>query len=164
VKQIDNRQNKLTQIKARMKQFPKDRHLPSEKPHTDGAEQTHVRKGRTVLGLVSNLLVASKIAVAAKHCHLSVHNSDKSQPLLDHAAEKPPILIILDWETCEAEAFKVLKGLSENADLKSVPTVGFLSQSKADLKDVAQKAGCHRVYTKKEFTQNLEDLMMRYAL
>lgn len=131
---------------------------PPESPTPDAA-----RSG-TVYGLVSNLFFAAKIAQAAKHSHMAIHNFDKAQPLLEHAKKKLPALIILDWDGCEAEAFKLLKELRTSADLKGVPTIGYLSHVKADLKAEAQRAGCDRVYAKSEFSRLLDDLLMRYSL
>ncbi len=150
------------QMKAAAKYVPSGRPL-SHGPELAGGEETGIRKGGAVYGLVSNLLLASKIAQSAKHCHLSVHNFDKAEPLIEHAKQKLPVLVILDWDACEAEGFKVLKELSANADLKSVATVGYLSQTKNALKDEAQRAGCHRVYSKTEFLKVLEELLARYA-
>lgn len=162
MKQIDNRQNKLAQKKAEMRHFPKDHHLPSEAPAGEGAGSESARGG-AVFGLVSNIFFASKIAQSAKHCHLAVHNFDKAEPLLEHAKKRAPLLVILDWDGCEAEAFKLLKELKANADLKGVPTVGYLSHVKAAVKDEAERAGCHRVYPKSEFTRVLDDILVRYS-
>lgn len=126
------------------------------------AEQT-IQRGGAVYALVANILMATRIAQAAKHCHLSVHNFDKAAALMTHALQKAPILVVLDWDACEAEAFKVLKEMGTNADLKGVPVIGFISQSKAVVKEEARRAGCHRVYTKTEFQQELEMLLTRYA-
>ncbi len=126
------------------------------------AEQT-IQKGGAVYALVANIMMATRIAQAAKHCHLSIHNFDKAQPLMAHALQKAPILVVLDWDACEAEAFKVLKEMGTNADLKGVPVIGFLSQSKAVVKEEARRAGCHRIYTKTEFQHELEMLLTRYA-
>jgi len=120
-------------------------------------------KGGAVLGLVSNLFFATKIAQAAKSCHVGVHNFDRADALLAYAKEGRPFLIILDWEGREAEAFQVLKGLQADEKLKKIATVGYLMQDKADVRDVAQQAGCDRVYTKTEFLRSLNDLVMRYA-
>jgi len=72
-------------------------------------------------------------------------------------------LVVLDWDDCEAEAFKLLSAFSFNESLRRIPTIGYLSQAKRHLKDEAQNAGCHRVYGKTEFTKGIEDLFMRYA-
>lgn len=107
--------------------------------------------------------MATRIAKAAKQCHLDVHNFDNAGALIRHVQEKKPILIILDWDTREAEAFKVLKELGANADLKGVATIGYVSGSRETLKQEAQRAGCHRVYGKTELTRDLEHLLARYA-
>lgn len=119
--------------------------------------------GGIIYGLVKDLHVATRIAQAAKHCHLTVHNFDQAAPLVAHAKERKPILVILDWDGCEAEAFKVLKEMHDNADLKSVANVGYISQSKQVVRDEARRAGCHRVYTKTEFMHDLEITIARYA-
>ena len=116
-----------------------------------------------VYGLVANLAVAEKIAKAAKNCHLAVHNFDRAEPLLDHMRRQRPVLVILDWESREAEAFKVLKEMMQDADLKGVPSIGFTSPSKMAAAGEARRAGCHRVYPKTELMQDLELIMARYA-
>ena len=162
MKQTDNRQNKLIQTKAQMKPFPKDASHAAE--HT--AQHDSIpgpQHGGAVFGLVSNIFLATKIAQAAKHCHLAVHNFDKAEPLLLHAKSKLPRLVILDWDGCEAESFKFLKELSQSADLKSVPVIGYLSTSKINIKEEARRAGCLRVYGKSEFMRDLDELLARYA-
>lgn len=122
------------------------------------------RRGGSLFGLISNIQVATRIAQSAKHCHLGVHNFDNSAKLVEHAKLTPPMLIILDWDGCEAESFKVLKELSGNADLKSVPVVGYLSSgTKTPLLDEARRAGCLRVYPKSEFLRELDLIVARYA-
>lgn len=120
--------------------------------------------GGTVYGLVKDILVATRIAQACKHSRLAVHNFDRADALVAHAKNQMPLLVILDWDGCEAEAFKVLKEMMGNADLKRVPNLGYLSQSKQMVRDEARRAGCHRVYTKTEFMHDLEVLIARYAL
>jgi hypothetical protein len=163
MKQTDNRQNKLHQLKAQTQPFPKGNPAAKADEHLSGpAHPPHV--GGIIYGLVRDLLVATKIAQAAKHCHLAVHNFDRAEPLVAHAKNHKPALVILDWDGCEAEAFKVLKEMNGNADLKMVPNVGYLSQSKSMVRDEARQAGCHRVYTKTEFMHDLETLVARYSL
>lgn len=164
MKKIDNRQNKLVQMKAEVKHFPKVSAILSASGMPAGGETSGgISKGGAVFGLVSNLLAASKIAQAAKHCHLDIHNFDKSESLLTHAKIKPPVLVILDWDGCESESFKVLKALKADSALNHVATVGFLSSGKTPVKEEAQRAGCHRVYFKTEFMRDLEALLTRYA-
>lgn len=115
-----------------------------------------------VLGLVSQIPFAAKIAQAAKSCRLNVHNFDRASVLIEYAKQHPPVVVILDWDGCQAEAFKVLKEFAACADLKNVPTVGYVSYPNEVLKQEARLAGCHRVYSKSEFIRALEDLLVRY--
>ena len=119
--------------------------------------------GGAVYGLVADLLFATRIAKAAQHCHLAVHNFDRAEPLLEHVKAKRPSLIVLDWEAREAEAYKVLNELASSAEGKKVPTIGYVSQAKIAVRDEAQRAGCHRVFLKTEFARELDQIFMRYA-
>lgn len=122
-----------------------------------------IRKGGSVLGLVANMQVAAKLVQAAKTCHLTVYNFDKAERFSALTAEKKPVLVILDLDQCEVESFKVLKEMRQNADLKTVAAVGFVSSTKSTVGEEARRAGCHRVYTKSEFMQGVAEIMARYA-
>ncbi len=159
MKEIDNRQNKLIQMKASLRPYRRAESL--DKNFSEVREGA--RQGGAVFGLVSNLLVASKIAQSAKYCHLSIHNFDQAEPLLAHSKQKLPVLIVLDWDEREAEAFKLLEKIKHDEGMKKLPTVGYVSQAKIALKEDAQRAGCHRVYSKSDFLKNLNDILTRYA-
>lgn len=130
----------------------------------DANYESGVRKGGMVFGLLGDVGTASRIAKAAKLCHLEVHNFDKSETLKDHFKRTIPILLLIDWDLREAEAYHLLNEMAENADFKRVPKIGFVSQSKEALKREAQRAGCDRVYFKTEFLRELNNIFMRYAL
>ena len=122
-----------------------------------------VFRSGVVYGLISNMPMAARIVKAAKAHHWEVRNFDRSEALLESAKQKPPCLVILDCDGCEAEGFKVLKVLAGDADLKKVPVVGYVSLSKMAVKTEVERAGCLRVYPKTEFLRILDDLMVRYA-
>jgi len=165
MKRVDSRQNKAIQNSAASR-YQKNRPLPrpsfSENPlYTD---QPLSRGKGPVFGLIGDLFYASKIAQLAKHYHLDIHNSDSSESLLNHAAIKLPCIAILDWDHCEAEAFKLLRAFKSDEKLTKVPIVGYLSGARADLKREGENAGCMRIYSKIEFIRVLEDLLVRYGL
>ena len=130
----------------------------------DARHEPGLRKGGTVFSLLGDVATATRIAKAAKACHLEVHNFDRSEGLKDHFSRKPPVLILIDWDSKEAEAYRLLKEMAKNADFKRVPKVGFVSQTKESLKREAQAAGCDRVYSRTEFMKELNNIFMRYAL
>lgn len=118
--------------------------------------------GRIFYGLLKDIQVATKVAQAVKLCKGTVHNFDRSQPLIEHMKTRKPVMVLLDWDGCEAEGFKVLKEMRENADLKSVPSIGYVSGSKPLVREEAQRAGCLRVYLKTEWMQDLPGILARY--
>ncbi len=123
-----------------------------------------IRTGGMIWGLSRNIAVASRIAQSARHCRLQVHNFDQSEALIGKIRQERPVLIVMDFDSCEAEAFKVLKEIRGNAEFKDVAAVGYLSAGfKTPLKDEAQRAGCHRVYSKTEFLKDLDLILARYA-
>lgn len=124
--------------------------------------EAHGKKG-VVYGLLKDIAMAGKISQAAKLADLSTHNFDRAETLLACAKDCAPKLLILDWDACEAEAFKVLNEMRKNADLKGVTNVGYLSGSKTVLVEEARRAGCHRVYQKTEFLRELTLLTARCA-
>ena len=125
-----------------------------------GAIKTH----RFVFALVGDMTAATQIAKCAASLHVGARNFDRAEKLLAQVGIERPFLVILDLEKCEAEAFRVLKELHGNADLKNVPAVGFVTQAKVMVKPEAEKAGCFRVYMKTEFGRELPDLIARYAV
>jgi len=123
-----------------------------------------LRTGRALYALVRDMAAASRIVKNASALHIVARNFDRAQTLLEHALKERPFLVILDLETCEVDAFRVLKEFRENADFKRVPAVGVVTHEKAALKAEAEKAGCLRVYFKTEFGKELPDLIARFAV
>ena len=119
---------------------------------------------RSVFALVADMVTATQIVKCAAGLHVGVRNFDNAEKLVAQAAIERPFLVILDLEKREAEAFRALNELHQNADLKSIPAVGFVTQAKAMVKPEAEKAGCFRVYMKTEFGRELPDLIARYAV
>ena len=123
-----------------------------------------VKAQRSVFALVADMATATQIVKCAAGLHVGVRNFDNAEKLVAQATIERPFLVVLDFEKREAEAFKVLNELHKNADLKSTPAVGFVTQAKVMVKPEAEKAGCFRVYMKTEFGRELPDLIARYAV
>jgi hypothetical protein len=123
-----------------------------------------IKTRRSVFALVADMAAATQIVKCAAGLHIGVRNFDSAEKLVAQAVIERPFLVILDLEKREAEAFRVLNELHKNADLKSVPAVGYVTQEKVMVKPEAEKAGCFRVYLKTEFGRELPDLIARYAV
>lgn len=129
-----------------------------------GLSSGAIKTGRSVFALVADMVAATQIVKCAAGLHVGVRNFDNAEKLAAQAAMERPFLLILDLEKRESEAFRVLNEWHKNADLKNVPVVGFVTQSKVLVKPEAEKAGCYRVYMKTEFGRELPDLIARYAV
>jgi len=123
-----------------------------------------VKAKRSVYALVQDMATAVQIVKAGAGLHVGVRNFDRSEKLVEEALGNRPFLVILDFEKCEAEAFRTLNEMHKNADLKGIPKVGFVTQGKVLVKPEAEKSGCFRVYMKTEFGRELPDLIARYAV
>ena len=123
-----------------------------------------IKTRRSVFALVVDMVAATQIVKCAAGLHIGVRNFDSAERLVAQASIERPFLVILDFEKREAEAFRVLNELHKNADLKSTPAVGFVTQANVMVKPEAEKAGCFRVYMKTEFGRELPDLIARYAV
>ena len=116
---------------------------------------------QAVYGLTCDLKVAEKITQIAQNWSLEIRHFDRAEKLLQRAAERLPNLFIIDWDHCEAEAFKLLSSRNDIPALKKVPVIGYLSNEKGSVKEEAERAGCMRVWLKTEFMNDLEDIMIR---
>lgn len=132
----------------------------SQGAFTLGAKKTQ----RSVFALVADMATATQIVKCAEGLHIGVRNFDSAEKLVAQAVIERPFLVILDLEKQEAEAFRGLNEFRQNADLKGIPAVGFVTQAKVMVKPEAEKAGCFRVYMKTEFGRELPDLIARYAV
>ena len=121
-------------------------------------------KTNKVVALVRDFPFAARLAKIAKENGATIQNFDDARRLIASAKESPPTFVVLDWDKCEADAFKVLKEFAGDADLRGVPTVGYLSGGNPFLKKEAERAGCHRVYGKTGFIKGLNDLFLRYTI
>ena len=116
-----------------------------------------------VVALVGAMDMATKIVKSAKNHHLAVRNFDKAERLLQACSIQRPRVVVLDFETREAEAFRFLKAHHENAELKKAAVVGFVTSDKRDIKREAENGGVLRVFFKTEFLAGLDEVWLRYA-
>lgn len=120
-------------------------------------------KPAAVAALVGTMDVAAKIAKSARSHHLEIRNFDKAEKLLAACKAQLPKVILVDFETREAEGFKFLKAHRENAELKKAALIGFVTAEKREVKREAETGGCLRVLLKTEFLAGLDDIWLRYA-
>ena len=118
---------------------------------------------KPVYALVGDLFFASKIVKTAQALELEVRVFDSAARLLQASREKEPMLVLLDCQGLEREAFHLLGELRSDTSLSAVPRIGYLSHVSQDLRREMREAGCEQVYPKSTFTKELENLLARYS-
>lgn len=118
---------------------------------------------KPVYALVPGLFFASKIVKTAQAMGLEARTFDSSEKLLQASKQKEPALVMMDCVGLEKEAFRLLEAFRKEGLLSKIHQIGYLSHGSQDLKREMRSAGCEQVYTKSEFVEELENLLMRHA-
>lgn len=115
---------------------------------------------RTVLALMDDLFFTSKLASTAQGLEkVTLVCYASGRGLIEKALQGPPDLIVLDLGAAHLEPLGVLKALTREASLVSVPRVGYCSHVERDLMLEASKSGCDRVLPRSAFTENLPAIL-----
>jgi len=113
--------------------------------------------------LGADLFFATKIVKTAQAVGLEARAFDSADRLIQAAQAREPALVILDCGGLEKEAFRLLDQFRSAPSLSKIPRVGYLLHIAQDLKREMKGAGCDAVYSKAEFTRELENLLMRHT-
>jgi CheY-like chemotaxis protein len=110
---------------------------------------------RRVVAAIEDLLFKSKVSETATQLGIEATFPRSPNKLLDAARSSPPDLLVLDLNSHRFEPLALLARLQEDAVLRDVPTVGFLSHVQKDLAIAAREAGCDRIMARSAFTRDL---------
>ena len=110
---------------------------------------------RRVVAAIEDLLFRSKVSETAAQLGVEASFPRSPEKLLDAARHSPPDLLVLDLNSHRFEPLTLLASLREDAALRDVPTVGFLSHVQKDLAVAAREAGCDRIMARSAFTRDL---------
>lgn len=111
--------------------------------------------------LVKELFFATKIVKTAQAVGLEVRAFDSAGRLLEASRQKPPQLLILDCQGLEREAFQLLGEFKADEKLAKVSRIGYVPHVAQDLKQEMLRAGCEHIYSKSEFTRELENILVK---
>ena len=124
-------------------------------------EQTGGGVTQPIYILVNDLFFATKIVKSAQAITLEARAFDTADRLLEASRQKEPSLVILDCGGLEKEAFKLLDATRTDEKLSKIPKIGYLSHGARQLEKEMRTAGCNQVYTKSQFTKELDVLIAR---
>ncbi len=120
------------------------------------------KQTKTILAAVGDLFSTIKITEAAKRAGLEVEFVKTEKDLLKKAKFKP-VLIIFDLNFSAMQPLKAVAKLKSSAELKSISLIGYLTHAQGELKQKAHEAGCNMVLARSAFSQNLPQILKRFA-
>jgi CheY-like chemotaxis protein len=115
-----------------------------------------------VVAVVDDLFFTVKIHEAAKRGGVGIEFVKSEVDAIDKA-RTAPALMILDLGCTAIDPLRLITALKGDEVTKSVPLVGYLSHVQGELKQQAQQAGCDVVLARSAFSQNLPQILKRYA-
>jgi PleD family two-component response regulator len=119
-------------------------------------------ENKKVLAVLEDLFFTVKINESAKQAGLPIAFLKSEKDVLDQA-ESRPALIILDLNFAAIDPVKLIGKLKADAATKAINLIGYVSHVQVDLKQQAQDAGCNMVLARSAFSQNLPQILKRYA-
>ncbi len=114
-----------------------------------------------VLCVLDDLLFSVKISTAAKHLAADVFFERNAEQVLARTREKRPTLVIFDLNSVRLRPLEAIAALKADAELSSIPTLGFVSHMDAETISVARAAGVDEVMARSAFAARLPDLLIR---
>ena len=118
---------------------------------------------QAVLIAVDDLFFASKISETAKQLGIPLLFARSQDEVIARALTERPALLIVDLNSARCKPIETIGQMKDDADLRHIPIVGFLSHVQADLKVKATMAGCDRVLPRSVFTIHLPKILSEYA-
>jgi CheY-like chemotaxis protein len=117
---------------------------------------------KKIVAVLSDLMFIVKIQEAAKRAGLQVTFAKTEEEAVEKAQEEPAV-IILDLNLNTAEPLALVERLKSDPSTKKVCLLAYVSHVQVELKMAAQQKGCDVVMARSAFSQNLPQILKRYA-
>lgn len=111
---------------------------------------------------MDDLFFTVKILDAAKRAGMTVEFVKSEIDAMDKA-RTGPALMILDLNCGAIDPVRLITALKGDPETKKLNLIGYISHVQGELKLQAQQAGCDMVLARSAFSQNLPQLLKRYA-
>src|SRR4030095_5511497 len=96
---------------------------------------------RLVIAAVADIFFASKIRAAAEHLGVEIRFIRSTEMLTSNAREQAPDMILVDLHSTNLDPIELAKVFQADADLRSIPLLGFFSHVETELQERAKQAG-----------------------
>lgn len=112
-----------------------------------------------VLVVADDLLFRSKISTVAKQTGVTIRAATTPDAAVAAAQQERPTLILLDLDGTRPQPFEVLRRLGSEEQLRSIPTLGFVSHVHTAAIQEARALGIGRVLARSAFVAELPDIL-----
>lgn len=112
-----------------------------------------------ILVVADDLLFRSKISTVAKATGVVVGAATTADAAIERARQDRPSLILIDLDSARTQPFDVLRRLSEDAELRTLPTIGFVSHVHTDYIRQARMLGIGNVLARSAFVAQLPEIL-----
>jgi DNA-binding NarL/FixJ family response regulator len=113
-----------------------------------------------ILAAVDDLLFSSKIRTTARQAGVDLTFARTPPEILEQARALRPALLIFDLNSAKASPIETIAALKSDADLSSIPTLGFVSHVHTGIIDAARGAGIDQVMARSAFAANLAGILL----
>ena len=110
---------------------------------------------RSVIIAVDDMFFVAKIRATAEHLGVTLRSVRNLETLLNVAREGQTDLIIVDLHAQKVDPLTVAQAIKSDAQLASIPLLGFFSHVQTELKENALAAGYDSVIPRSVFSRDL---------
>lgn len=114
-----------------------------------------------ILCLVDDLMFASKIRAAAKTVGVDVGFERTNAGVLSRVRADRPSLVILDLNHAPLRPIEIVAMMKQDADLRRIRTLGYVSHVDSDLITAARQAGIDDVLARSAFSTQLPAILKK---
>lgn len=112
-----------------------------------------------IVAAVDDLIFSSRIRTTAKQMGIELAFARSPQDVLTQAREKKPGLIIFDLNATRLDPIGTITALKQDAGLRDIVTLGFVSHVDAEVITAARAAGIDEVLARSAFTARLGEIL-----
>jgi PleD family two-component response regulator len=112
-----------------------------------------------VLCVVDDLIFSIKIKTAATAVGATVSFERIPDMVLSRIREKQPSLVIFDLNSAKLRPLDLIAAIKADADLRSIPTLGYVSHVQTDVIAAARAAGVDQVLARSAFSDRLGEIL-----
>ncbi len=116
----------------------------------------------TIATVVEDLFFLARIQQTARQVGVTTQAASPGS-VAQEIAQIQPQAVILDLNHRSVSALDLIRALKADPATRSIPIVGYVSHVQAELINGAREAGCDQIMARSAFTQQLPDLLRKFA-